>query len=44
MELLAVLILLGLLVWAIFAVRAAKKKKGGCGCGCGGCTSCGKKH
>ena len=44
MEILAILILIGIPVWGIFAARAAKKKKGGCGCGCGGCTGCGRKR
>ena len=44
MELLAIIILLSHHAGAIFAVRAAKKKKGGCGCGCDGCTGCDRKR
>ena len=37
MEALAILILLALAGWAVYAVRSAKRKKGGCGCGCSSC-------
>ena len=39
----AALILLALAAWVVFAIRTAKKKKGGCGCGCSGCTGCKQK-
>ena len=41
----AALILLALAAWTVFAIRTAKKKKGGCGrgCGCSGCTGCKQK-
>ena len=38
MEALAILILLALAGWAVYAVRSAKRKKGGCGCGCSSCN------
>ena len=40
MEALAILILLALAGWTVYAVRSAKRKKGGCGCGCSGCKGC----
>ena len=43
MEALAILILLALGGWAVYAVRSAKRKKGGCGCGCSGCNGCERK-
>ena len=39
----AIGILLLVAVWAVLAVRGAKKKKGGCGCGCSGCPGCGER-
>lgn len=44
MEALAILILLALGGWAVYAVRSAKRKKGGCGCGCSGCNGCERKN
>ena len=43
MEALAILILLALGGWAVYAVRSAKRKKGGCGCGCSSCKGCERK-
>ena len=43
MEALAILILLALGGWAVYAVRSAKRKKGGCGCGYSGCNGCERK-
>lgn len=43
MEALAILILLALAGWAVYAVRSAKRKKGGCGCGCSSCNGCERK-
>ena len=43
MEALAILVLLALAGWAVYAVRSAKRKKGGCGCGCSDCNGCERK-
>lgn len=45
MQLSDYLILAGIALLLVAAVRASvkRRKKGGCGCGCGGCSGCGNK-
>ena len=42
MQLSDYLILAGIALLLVAAVRASvkRRKKGGCGCGCGGCSAC----